>query len=615
MLALVVGLTATASTLDHRPGSSLPPLPTPPPTDFLASDLAALPSLDEQRHQRHPMPDLPAAEVDAMIADAIVFASLHGMLVHARAAAAAPASDPSATAPASSPRLLHVPFSLLPASFPAEQLDLATTTLPPLFGLLVERAGRDHPWLTQALRQAAQGDDFTRRLLKLATQVEREGSTQPARLAILRSDYMLHEPEGSHVGSGRLLQVELNTIAASFAGLACRVGELHTRLAQRWAGARRHVWLEAGKPETLSLREALPPSDAIRELAASMAQAHTLYGGPRDAVILFVVQPGESNELDQQLLAEELWEGTHTPRAPYHGHDMQRCAPDASALLTPPCARVRSCAAHGIRVVRRTLAHIAHEARLAGAERKLMLQPTGLEVALVYFRAGYTPDDYPTGRQWDARATLERSHAIKCPCIQHHLVGCKKVQQQLALPGELERFMSVEEATSLRTVFAGLWSLSGPTEPSDDATAEEHVAAMHMRLAMEKPSEYVMKPQREGGGHNYFGDELKQALGQLSRAERAAFILMQRIRPRRQPAVLVRDGEATVGPAASELGVYSTLLTSGPGSVLLNQAAGHLVRTKLDGVDEGGVAAGYAVLSSPLAAGMPSSAKKKGWFS
>jgi glutathione synthase len=35
--------------------------------------------------------------------------------------------------------------------------------------------------------------------------------------------------------------------------------------------------------------------------------------------------------------------------------------------------------------------------------------------------------------------------------------------------------------------------------------------------------------------------------------------------------------------------------------VLINRPAGFLVRTKLRGVDEGGVAAGFAVLSSPLA--------------
>ena len=45
-----------------------------------------------------------------------------------------------------------------------------------------------------------------------------------------------------------------------------------------------------------------------------------------------------------------------------------------------------------------------------------------------------------------------------------------------------------------------------------------------------------MKPQREGGGHNYFGAELADALGTLSREQRSAFILMQRIQPRRTPA-------------------------------------------------------------------------------
>ena len=122
-----------------------------------------------------------------------------------------------------------------------------------------------------------------------------------------------------------------------------------------------------------------------------------------------------------------------------------------------------------------------------------------------------------------------------------------------------------------------------------------------------------MKPQREGGGHNFFGAELADALSTLSREQRSAFILMQRILPARRPAVLVRDGQATVGPAVSELGVYSTLLVSRSGKLLRNQAAGHLVRTKLDGVDEGGVAAGFAVLSSPLAAGQVAP-RRRSWL-
>ena len=76
-------------------------------------------------------------------------------------------------------------------------------------------------------------------------QVQREGATQPAQLAILRSDYMLHEPEGAI--RGRLLQVELNTIASSFGCLAAKVSALHSTLAQKWSGVREHVWQACGK--------------------------------------------------------------------------------------------------------------------------------------------------------------------------------------------------------------------------------------------------------------------------------------------------------------------------------------------------------------------------------
>jgi len=48
-----------------------------------------------------------------------------------------------------------------------------------------------------------------------------------------------------------------------------------------------------------------------------------------------------------------------------------------------------------------------------------------------------------------------------------------------------------------------------------------------MRLARERPDGYVMKPQREGGGHNFFGDELRAALESMTRDQRSAFILMQ----------------------------------------------------------------------------------------
>jgi hypothetical protein len=42
-------------------------------------------------------------------------------------------------------------------------------------------------------------------------------------------------------------------------------------------------------------------------------------------------------------------------------------------------------------------------------------------------------------QEWDARLLLELSTAVKCPNISYHLAGAKKIQQELAKPGILER--------------------------------------------------------------------------------------------------------------------------------------------------------------------------------
>ena len=56
-------------------------------------------------------------------------------------------------------------------------------------------------------------------------------------------------------------------------------------------------------------------------------------------------------------------------------------------------------------------------------------------------RCGYHPDQYPSESEWAARLMMERSRAIKSPSIHYHLAGTKKVQQELAKPGQVERFL------------------------------------------------------------------------------------------------------------------------------------------------------------------------------
>lgn len=155
----------------------------------------------------------------------------------------------------------------------------------------------------------------------------------------------------------------------------------------------------------------------------------------------------------------------------------------------------------------------------------------------------------------------------------------------------MERFLGPQESATVRSCFAGLY----PVGPDGDASATADAAA--------HPDRYVLKPQREGGGNNLYKAELKAKLepGGATDEELRSFILMQRIFPKAQPAILVNRGRRVAGESISELGVYGTYLGGGEEEEeLLNEYAGYLVRTKLEGVDEGGVASGYAVLSSAI---------------
>lgn len=421
-------------------------------------------------------------------------------------------------------------------------------------------------------------DAFTGRLLELSKLVQAEGVQQKAYLGIHRSDYMLHEPQADTPNDHqRLLQVELNTISSSFACISSLVSDLHRFLINRVGkdipALESYYTLKVGE---FSAR--LPANAAIRELPDALAAAHKHYGVKEyvtllsasstsvvtmrliraivvflhhSAIIVFVVQPNEANAIDQRWLEYNLWDH------------------------------------HGIKVLRKTLAEVEAQATLKDAKRALVID--GHEVAVAYFRAGYTPVDYPSEIEWSGRTKIERSFAIKCPSIAYHLAGTKKVQQALAVPSALRRFVSDEEAVLLESSFAGLYGLEKESPETEKIK----------QMAIANPKAFVVKPQREGGGNNLYGDEVADAMKTFSPTELESYILMERIFPKENPAVLVRNSITAAGGTISELGMYITSLFD-DGEEIVNKHAGHLLRTKLSGTDEGGVATGFSVVSSPL---------------
>jgi len=211
------------------------------------------------------------------------------------------------------------------------------------------------------------------------------------------------------------------------------------------------------------------------------------------------------------------------------------------------------------------------------------------EISVAYYRSAYATTDYPTEKEWEGRLLAERSLAIKCPTVAYQLVGTKKVQQVLAAPGQLERFVQdPESVAALRASFTGLY----PLDDSIDGQAA-------YEAALRNSDELVMKPQREGGGNNIYGKDIQTALKTLTAEQRNAYILMDIIRPPVTKNVLLRQGELQKADVVSELGVYGIYLHDGK-RVIRNDNGGHLLRTKGVESNEGGVAAGFAVIDSLL---------------
>jgi len=442
----------------------------------------------------------------------------------------------------------HAPFALFPTPFPKHAFH-KVKDMQTLWNVLIHRIAHDDAWLDKVLMDVAKVDHFTGRLYDLWVQARH--IKQDWSLGLLRNDYMVHS-----TSLDKVYQVEINTIASSFSSHSTKVNKLHHYLKLRFP--------------SLFPKGYLPTNDSLSSIPNGIASAHQVYckeyGGK--PVVLMICQHPERNAFDQRWIEAELWN-------------------------------------MGILLLRRTLAQVAQTVRLdTDGKCWISIESEGqsaneANVSVVYFRAGYTPVDFPTQAEWDARLLLEKSNSIKCPTLAYHLTGTKKVQQVLAQPGVLERFLPSNDANLLKQVMTGLYPLDGSPESQEAVTR-----------CLADPEEFVMKPQREGGGNNIYGKDIPALLNTLTPGQRNAYILMDRIRPPHHQVSLVKEGECHTVDALSELGIYGIFLAKpskrladgswSDGEVAVNKEGGWLLRTKRSDSNEGGVAAGFAVLDSPL---------------
>ncbi|XP_057663385.1 glutathione synthetase-like isoform X1 [Diorhabda carinulata] len=425
------------------------------------------------------------------------------------------------------------PFILFPTGIPRKEFN-KVVELQTTLNELLHNIAHNKEFLKSCFKNVIEADPFTAKLYEIYETIEKEGCNQKISMLHLRSDYLMQSSSNNV-----LKQVEFNTIAASFGSFSTILTEYN-----------RYILQELGYHDNI---KNLPQNNGLRNLAQGFIQAWRLYNN-EDAAILFLTLDVTYNISDQRWIEFEI----------------KRLSPRT-------------------KVVRKTFNDIYKRGQLNN-KHELVIDNTIISV--IYFREGYVPDHYPTNCEWDARLMMERSTAIKCPDIKFHLVGQKKVQQELTKPGVLELFLTeTAKIEAVREAFVNIHGLEFD-ENGDKA----------VQMALSNPKMYVLKPQREGGGNNYYDNDVKEMMLKMKDCkDRSGYILMERIFPPLSMGYMISAGGPNPPPLidiVSELGIYGILISES-GNIIMNKQTGHLIRSKSPKSNEGGILAGSGALDCP----------------
>lgn len=453
-----------------------------------------------------------------------------------------------------------VGVSILPTPFPKQCFENAIE-LQGAYSEMYMRVASDPEWLYEVLKPLRDHDRFFTVLWEIYERVREAGAVQNVVCAVLRNDYMLHFPAESPDSTAPIIkQVEMNTFSCAGAAHAERVAKLHRHMERI---------KDPSTSSDSSFTTQLVENENVSSIVNMLAKANEIYAATsppsqRKKCILITVQPFNFNIADERPIELGLWN------------------------KQIPCYRSewRTVFARTTLLEDRTL---------------LFKPPFGdpeLEVSVIYYRGGYVIEEYaPSGK--DLRIKLEISRAIKCPDILTHLSGFKTVQAALAEAGAVEHFFpsSPSTAAKIRATFMPMQVLdTTPAGLRVRATATNKKDCEH----------YVLKPNRDGGGHNIYRSAIPAFLASKPESEWHQYILMRMIETPPSTGTLMMPQELYHGAVVSELGIIGTCIwerSRGPDTeiqVRMNEVGGWTFKTKMADVDEMSVVKGYGCFDSPL---------------
>jgi len=233
------------------------------------------------------------------------------------------------------------------------------------------------------------------------------------------------------------------------------------------------------------------------------------------------------------------------------------------------------------------------------SNRALLYQPPNqpnrvYEISVVYMRAGFEAKEYDE-MGTSARLELERSRAIKCPSILTHLATLKKVQQALAAPGGLSRFLPPEDAACIAETLVPMY----PMDKSKRGMKARSLATNPVTAV-----DYVVKSSLEGKCRNIYRGDIPAFVKTIPKNRSKEYLLMKFINAPEVHGTLTSSEGLYQGSVISELGIFGICLwrkkQDGHGAyIVTNRNAGWSFKTKVADIEHLSIAKGPAFFDSP----------------
>lgn len=179
---------------------------------------------------------------------------------------------------------------------------------------------------------------------------------------------------------------------------------------------------------------------------------------------------------------------------------------------------------------------------------------------------------------------MELSKAIMIPSISMQLINMKRAQVELDKPETLKKYLKKEDIELIS---------SFKTSVCDFDNEENY----NWATGITSFDDYVLKPNKEGGGNNIYGGEILEVLKNIGPKEAKAYVLMKIIPADVRESVVFDSKSPRLVDTVTEFSQFGSTLTRGD-QIIDNRVGGVLVRTKFSTSLEGGISAGQGFLDT-----------------